>query len=473
MQEQTLHPARHFSLRVSAAQGHLIAALENLDAPSGKSEPVRMSIVIDRSGSMSGDKMMQAATASARMVRSLTDQDRVAAIAFDDRVEVLADPQVPDEVLARRLERLDSRGSTNLYGGWLAGAKRAGKGGRVLLLSDGMANVGRYSDAVSLAAHAEKSRREFGVITSTIGVGADYDEFLMSEMARAGGGNHYFAHTPEAIQDAFSRERFAAEALVAEESEILVDSFRQEVGSFWAEEKRTVVIPIGNLPRRIVFRYRLRESKDWIEVEIPAPTEFSQDAPDTLEVHLHELAELERQSALVRSPDEARSLSKRMREALLGILAHPLANEPGVAARITAAERTLDRLEALARHYEEASASVHRKMSHQRHFNDRNRTRAFSSFEDEKDLILVEKFRMVRGHEGPIPVDPSLLSGVPPVQWQVWLAAPLARVGDLLIVGCPDPSDGFLLDEIRKATKVRAQLIAVSPDAIRERWQHN
>jgi hypothetical protein len=112
-------------------------------------------------------------------------------------------------------------------------------------------------------------------------------------------------------------------------------------------------------------------------------------------------------------------------------------------------------------------------MGYQRHFSDRDRARAFSSFDEERDLIQVEKFRMLRGHDGPIPVDPSLLSGVPPVQWQAWQAAPLARAGDLLIVGCPDPSDGFLLVEIRQATTLRAQLIAVPPEAIRERWQRN
>lgn len=164
MQEQTLHLDRNLFPPRLGCPGSPDRRLENLDAPSGKSEPVHMSVDIDRSGSMSGDKRMQAATASARMVRSLTDQDRVAAIAFDVCVEILAGPKVPDEVLARRLERLDSRGSTNLYGGWLAGAKRAGRGGRVLRarmawrMSTAYSEAGRMLDRLKvLARHYEEA----------------------------------------------------------------------------------------------------------------------------------------------------------------------------------------------------------------------------------------------------------------------------------------------------------------------------
>jgi len=87
-------------------------------------------------------------------------------------------------------------GSTNLAEGWLRGAEQvashlAAEGvNRVLLLTDGLANVG-ITDPAQLAAHAAQLRKR-GVATSTIGVGEDFDESLLQALADAGGGHFYF-----------------------------------------------------------------------------------------------------------------------------------------------------------------------------------------------------------------------------------------------------------------------------------------
>ena len=94
------------------------------------------------------------------------------------------------------LYKLDARGSTNLSGGWLSGCQQLAAASsrddeirlrRAILLTDGMANAG-ITDSVELARHAGELRSR-GIATTTLGIGHDFDEFLLAEMAEAGGGN--------------------------------------------------------------------------------------------------------------------------------------------------------------------------------------------------------------------------------------------------------------------------------------------
>ncbi len=467
----------HFAIETTAvetAEGKfLVISVANQDELPTETPSLQIALVLDRSSSMGGEKIQIARMAAAEMVRSLNPTDRVAAVMYDDRVDVISRLAVPDEILARKLERIDVRGSTNLYGGWVQAAKLVGPGGRVLLLSDGQANVGRFTDARNLAIHASLSREKFGVTTSTVGVGTDYDEELMAEMARAGGGNHYYAHSPEAILQAFSRERFSAEALVVEEACIIVDSAQHALGSFWTQEKKMAVVPVVSLPRLLSVSFRLRGESTWIRVEVPVPTEFCADPVASLEVILDRVAATERESATVRNSRQAQELAKRVRELLLRLLAHPLSQEGWVMARIEAMERTLERLEQLGREYEEGVASDHRKRSHQRHFNDLNRSRSFSSFEEEIAGLVAEKAIHFEAYQAVAPSAQGaedLMSGIPLERWVEWKAAPVGRRGKFLLVGCEDPTDGFLLEQIRRAASEPVKLIPLPMADVKAHW---
>jgi Ca-activated chloride channel family protein len=127
------------------------------------------------------------------LVERLSPADRVSIVAYDDEVQLRA-PLTPVEgnrdALVAAIHALDAGTSTNLSGGWLKGAETlsdapADSLRRVVLLSDGLANVG-ITDAPSLRQMAERTRAE-GVSTSTIGFGEGFDEDLMTAMADAGG----------------------------------------------------------------------------------------------------------------------------------------------------------------------------------------------------------------------------------------------------------------------------------------------
>jgi Ca-activated chloride channel family protein len=175
--------------------------------------PINMAIVLDRSGSMSsGRKMEHARDAAIFAIGQLLPTDRISVTVFDEQIETIAPsaPATDKPGLAARIRRIGPRGSTALHGGWEAGARQVLEHlvwqgmNRVLLLSDGLANVG-LTDPGSIAAEVRgMAGRE--VSTSTIGVGRDYSEALLSAMADAGAGSYYYVDNPVQLPDIFQTE---------------------------------------------------------------------------------------------------------------------------------------------------------------------------------------------------------------------------------------------------------------------------
>ena len=175
--------------------------------------PLNLGLVLDRSGSMAGGrKMAFALEAAAFAVEQLMPTDRVSVTTFDNEVETIVPNALatnkPD--LVRRIRGVAPRGSTNLHGGWAEGARqveahRTEQGiNRVLLLSDGLANVG-VTDPNAIAAEA-RGLAARGVSTTTLGVGDDYNEDLMEMIANAGDGRYYFIESPAQLVDIYQTE---------------------------------------------------------------------------------------------------------------------------------------------------------------------------------------------------------------------------------------------------------------------------
>ena len=150
-------------------------------------------------------------------VQRLHPDDVVSVIAFDDLVRVVAPPAPRSSQLnlMQEVNALESGGSTNLSGGWLRGRQHMeqaremlgsldGLSCRVVLLTDGLANVG-IVDPSTLVELARTARTQ-GITTTTIGVGEGYDDDLLRAMADAGGGNSWYVERPDQAQDVLAEE---------------------------------------------------------------------------------------------------------------------------------------------------------------------------------------------------------------------------------------------------------------------------
>jgi Ca-activated chloride channel family protein len=214
-------------LSLAAVRPGLVAGRENVvdvlvrvqapDAPkTGLPERPRLNlaVVIDRSGSMSGQPLHEAKRCAALMIESLGASDHASVLAYDDTVQVFAEsqPVKSKEKFKVAIAHIREGGSTNLHGGWLKGAEEAAKKldliyiSRVLLLSDGNANVGltNLDEVASQCAQLADT----GVTTSTYGLGRSFNEELMMAMARAGRGNGYYSETADSLLERF-REEFS------------------------------------------------------------------------------------------------------------------------------------------------------------------------------------------------------------------------------------------------------------------------
>jgi len=191
-----------------------LQADKGLMPDTGKPRNVDMVIVLDRSGSMKGRKLSDARKAVLKLISNLTEADRFALVTYSDGVQIVSNLQHVDDPNRKRLvssvQRVRAGGGTNLGSGLQAGidmltsAGHSSNAGKVILISDGLANKG-ITDAGSLGNMAGIAvKREFAV--STVGVGADFNEHLMTTIADHGTGYYYYLENPEAFAEVFEKE---------------------------------------------------------------------------------------------------------------------------------------------------------------------------------------------------------------------------------------------------------------------------
>ncbi|MEZ4888885.1 MAG: VWA domain-containing protein [Chitinophagales bacterium] len=207
---------------------YLYATLKAGKAPTAQERvPLNISLVVDRSGSMEGDKLNYVKKAVDFVIDNLNSNDYLSIVQYDNEVDVVsASTLVTDKAnLHRKVTTIKARGMTNLSGGMLEGynqvknTQQSGFVNRTLLLSNGLANQG-ITEPDRLQQIAQKKFRDQGIALSTFGVGADFNELLMTQLSEFGGANYYFIEKPDQIPQIFAKELEGLLSVVAQNTKL-------------------------------------------------------------------------------------------------------------------------------------------------------------------------------------------------------------------------------------------------------------
>ena len=236
--------------------------------------PANIAIVLDKSGSMGGQKIDYARQAAIHAISKLNKDDIVSVVTYDTQVNVIVPAtKVTDKASINRLiQGIRANGNTALFAGVSKGAAELRKFissnqvNRVILLSDGLANVGPKSPSELGQLGASLSKE--GISVSTIGLGLGYNEDLMTQLAGFSDGNHAFVEQPSDLVKIFQYEFGDVLSVVAQDVNIIIEC---------GENIRPIRILgrkgdiIGNtISTRLNQLYSGQEKFILLEVEVPA-----------------------------------------------------------------------------------------------------------------------------------------------------------------------------------------------------------
>jgi Ca-activated chloride channel family protein len=226
-------PERDFVYRLGPREVIVQVEIEARKNDEARRSPMNLCIVLDRSGSMEGAKLEKARQAAAMAVDKLGDDDIFSLVTYDSETNLLIAPERVGnndhrEDLKSRIHRIQAGGSTALHAGVVLGAKQIRERfskervNRVILLSDGLANVGPSS--TSELARLGRELRGDGIAVSTVGLGDDYNEDLMTALAEASNANYYYVKDAEKLPSIFAQELGMARSLIARNITIRIEA---------------------------------------------------------------------------------------------------------------------------------------------------------------------------------------------------------------------------------------------------------
>jgi Ca-activated chloride channel family protein len=170
--------------------------------------PLNLSLVLDKSGSMQGKKIQNLREAAKLVVDRLGPQDTISIVAFSDKKYLIAEsqPVADKEDLKKKIDRIRDGGGTAISGGMSQGlaeldkAMGADRISRMLLLTDGQ-TFGDEKQCKKLGQQAGDK----GIVVNALGLGDDWNEELLDEIAEASGGSGDFIDSPDKIVSFFER----------------------------------------------------------------------------------------------------------------------------------------------------------------------------------------------------------------------------------------------------------------------------
>ena len=269
---------------LSGGDGRVALALtlhadDVLDIDDGDARPVDLVVVLDRSGSMRGKKINDAKQAAMDLLSKLSPNDRLALVSYANDVRrhsnLLRITPTNRMLLATAIRGISANGGTNLGAGLqegidvLTASQQDGRVGKVILISDGLANQGITNPAALSQMASVAVEKEFGV--STVGVGNEFNEQLMTAIADRGAGRYYYMEDPTAFAAVFQKEFHSTRAVAAAAVEVRVPLSNGvsliEAGGYPVDVKNNVAVFYpGNLlsgeTRKIFLTFQVPTRED-------------------------------------------------------------------------------------------------------------------------------------------------------------------------------------------------------------------
>lgn len=289
-------PAQAAQVRIGADLGHstidrkggdrvyLRLSLKTLAARKTDTRPpINVALVIDRSGSMSGDRLAAAKKGAETALERLGSDDIVSLVSYNHEVDVLREADrvgAHREALQKAVDSLTASGTTALHAGVKEGGEQVKahlsdlKVNRVVLLSDGLANVGPSTPGALAELGRELASK--GISVSTIGLGLEYNEDLMQRLAASSDGNHAFVERPSDLAEIFDREFGDALSVAARDIIIQIEcksgfTPKRVLGRDAEISGNRVTLKLNQLPA---------DNERYVVVELDVPGGLAADAGD-------------------------------------------------------------------------------------------------------------------------------------------------------------------------------------------------
>ena len=213
---------------VGPGAGHRLLRFQVAARPVAEADrkPAVLTLVVDNSGSMEGENLELVRAGLRRLVDNLNPGDRVALVGFSDDAWVVAS-HGDRKALSNGIEAMEATNGTNAEAGLKLGYElaeesfRDGCSNRVILLSDGVANVGATGPEAILARIGHAANR--GIELTTVGVGMNYNDEMLEQLADRGDGRYAYVDRPEESERLFVEELTGTLETVAEEARVQVE----------------------------------------------------------------------------------------------------------------------------------------------------------------------------------------------------------------------------------------------------------
>ncbi len=197
---------------------YLLLDVQPQAGASGVQAPLNMGLVLDRSGSMAGEKIEHVRAAVKLILSRMGPQDHVALVLFDDKVDLLApsQPLADARRLAAQVDEIAERGGTTMAKGMRQGFEEIQRGvaptrvSRIVLLTDGE-TYGDEEECRQLA----RACGEAGIPISAFGLGDEWNADLLDAIAAYSGGQSDHLAVPEQVVAGFQHTLQAMQGTVA------------------------------------------------------------------------------------------------------------------------------------------------------------------------------------------------------------------------------------------------------------------